>query len=253
MNLWWNERTNQPVKPVILFLGDSITASGHYIRYTEAWLRQHRPTMDMKLVPCGVPSETVSGLSEAAHPFPRPCIHNRLQNALETASPGIVAACYGMNDGIYHPYSEDRLAAYQEGTYRLVERSREVGAKVVLMTPPPFDPISMNAELLPENAPDFSYLTPFLEYDRVLEQYSAWLLSAGDVADQIIDFRSSLLAHTKEQRALDPAYSAGDGIHPNRAGHWVMARTLLKELFGAEPGVIPEVDAISRSLAEETD
>ncbi|GIO54132.1 SGNH/GDSL hydrolase family protein [Paenibacillus cineris] len=253
MDLWWNERTNQPVKPVILFLGDSITASGHYIRYTEAWLRQHRPTMEMKLVPCGVPSETVSGLSEAAHPFPRPCVHDRLQNALDTVSPGIVAACYGMNDGIYHPYSEDRFAAYQEGVFRLVERSRGAGAKVVLMTPPPFDPLSMNAELLPESAPDFSYLAPFQEYDRVLEQYSAWLLSAGDVADQIIDLRSPLLDHTKEHRALDPAYRSGDGIHPNRAGHWVMARTLLKEMFGAAPGVIPDVDAISKSLAEETD
>ncbi|WP_145133689.1 SGNH/GDSL hydrolase family protein [Paenibacillus sp. Y412MC10] len=253
MDLWWNERTNQPVKPVILFLGDSITASGHYIRYTEAWLRQHRPTMEMKLVPCGVPSETVSGLSEAAHPFPRPCVHDRLQNALDTVSPGIVAACYGMNDGIYHPYSEDRFTAYQEGVFRLVERSRGAGAKVVLMTPPPFDPLSMNAELLPESAPDFSYLTPFQEYDRVLEQYSAWLLSAGDVADQIIDLRSPLLDHIKEHRALDPAYRSGDGIHPNRAGHWVMARTLLKELFGAAPGVTPDVDAISSSLAEETD
>jgi lysophospholipase L1-like esterase len=238
MDLWWNERTNQPVMPVILFLGDSITASGHYIRYTEAWLRQHRPTMDMKLVPCGVPSETVSGLSEAAHPLPRPCVHARLRNTLDTVSPGIVAACYGMNDGIYHPYSEDRFAAFLEGMYRLAERSREAGAKVVLMTPPPFDPPSMNAELLPESAPDFSYLTPFREYDRVLEQYSAWLLSAGDVADQIIDLRSPLLDHIKEQRALDPAYRSGDGIHPNRAGHWVMARTLLKEMFGAAPGVI---------------
>ncbi|WP_163874328.1 SGNH/GDSL hydrolase family protein [Paenibacillus favisporus] len=253
MDLWWNERTNQPVKPVILFLGDSITASGHYIRYTEAWLRLHRPTMEMKLVPCGVPSETVSGLSEAAHPFPRPCVHDRLQNALDTVSPGIVAACYGMNDGIYHPYSEDRFTAYQEGVFRLVERSRGAGAKVVLMTPPPFDPPSMNAELLPESAPDFSYLTPFQEYDRVLEQYSSWLLSAGDVADRIIDLRSPMLDHIKEHRALDPAYRSGDGIHPNRAGHWVMACTLLKEMFGAAPGVIPNVDAISKSLAEETD
>ncbi|OZB98819.1 SGNH/GDSL hydrolase family protein [Paenibacillus sp. XY044] len=253
MDIWWNEKTNQPVKPVILFLGDSITASGHYIRYTEAWLRQHRPTLEVKMLPCGVPSETVSGLSEVAHPFPRPCVHNRLRVALETASPGIVAACYGMNDGIYHPYSQERFAAYQAGMHRLVERSRGAGAKVVLLTPPPFDPFSMHAELQPEDAPDFSYLAPFEDYDRVLDQYAAWLLSAGDVADQIIDFRGPLLDHIKHQRALDPAYISGDGIHPNRGGHWVMARTLLKELFGAEPGNIPDVDAVWRSLSEETD
>lgn len=232
--------TDYPLKPVILFLGDSITADGQYIRFIEEWLRQYHPDQEMKLIPCGVPSETVSALSEAAHPFPRPCVHDRLTSALAEAKPDVVVACFGMNDGIYHPFATERFAAYQDGMRRLSARVREAGAKVVLMTPPPFDALSMDAMLLPEDAPDFSYLTPYRDYDRVLERYAQWLLSGGCPADGVIDLRSPLLEHIRQERLLDPGYRSGDGIHPGRSGHWVMARTILRELFGAEPEMLPK-------------
>jgi lysophospholipase L1-like esterase len=233
LNLFASPGTNDHVKPLILFLGDSITADGRYIRYTEEWLRKHRPDQAVELVARGIPSETASGLSEERHPFPRPCIHDRLAGELAAAAAaGVVVACYGMNDGIYHPYSNERFAAYQTGMRQLSALIREAGAKVVLMAPPPFDAASMNGQLLPEEAPDFSYLTPYRDYDRVLERYADWLLSGGCPADGVIDLRTPLLEHIRHERGLDARYRYGDGIHPDASGHRVIARTLLSELFG---------------------
>ncbi|MEK5235757.1 GDSL-type esterase/lipase family protein [Paenibacillus sp. FSL L8-0470] len=232
LHLFADPITNDPVKPVILFLGDSITADGRYIRYAEEWLRKHRPDQEVELVARGIPSETASGLSEARHPFPRPCIHDRLAEELAAAAPGVVVACYGMNDGIYHPYSDERFVVYQAGMRQLSAQIREAGAKVVLMTPPPFDAASMNGQLLPEEAPDFSYLAPYRDYDRVLECYANWLLSGGCPADGVIDLRTPLLEHIRYERRLDAGYSYGDGIHPDASGHRMIARALLSELFG---------------------
>ncbi|MFP4978964.1 SGNH/GDSL hydrolase family protein [Paenibacillus sp. CN-4] len=239
-------------KPTILFLGDSITASGEYIRYTRGWLGTYRPDINAELIGLGLPSETASGLSEPAHPFPRPCIHDRLESALEANPADIVVACYGMNDGIYHPFSEERFAAYREGMLRLGRRIRDTGAAVVFMTPPPFDAASSTVPLVPEDASDFSYLTPYREYDRVLERYAGWLLSGECLADAIIDLRTPLLEHIRRERALDPEYRSGDGIHPNPAGHRVMAQTLLSELFCAE-AEMAELEEIGRLDADNAD
>ncbi|MEK5030537.1 GDSL-type esterase/lipase family protein [Paenibacillus sp. FSL R7-0302] len=219
----------------ILFLGDSITADGRYIGLAREGLSRHRPGLAVELLPCGVPSETVSGLSEAAHPFPRPCVHDRLAGELAAAGPDVVVACYGMNDGIYHPFSDKRFAAYQAGMLKLSALIREAGAAFVLLTPPPFDAVSMEGPLQPAEAEDFSYLAPYRDYDRVLKRYADWLLSGGCAADGVIDMRTPLLEHICHERSLDASYRYGDGIHPDLSGHRIMAGVLLRELFGAEP------------------
>lgn len=234
-------RKQDSTAKTLVFFGDSITASGEYIRFIEACLRQ-RGNLRAELLGMGVPSETASGLSEAAHPFPRPCIHDRLNQVLESSDPWMVVACYGMNDGIYHPFSEERFDAYKEGIRRLVAEIRNKGAISVLMTPPPFDPESMNASLQPGDAPNFSYLEPYQGYDGVLKLYSEWLLSEHP-ADDVIDIRSPLIEHIRSKRSYGRVYSSGDGIHPNREGHRIIAQTILKKLFGLslDLGRMPDI------------
>ena len=60
----------------IVFLGDSITNDGHYINLLEAALRKSHPNAEF--INLGLPSEGCPGLSEPAHPFPRPDVHERL-------------------------------------------------------------------------------------------------------------------------------------------------------------------------------
>lgn len=235
LNGFGKEITDHSAKPLVLFLGDSITADGRYIGLAQEWLRAYRPEWAVELLGRGVPSETVSGLSEAEHPFPRPCVHERLADELAAASPQVIVVCYGMNDGIYHPFSQTRFAAYQEGMRLLSEQVREAGAKIVLMTPPPFDAASFNGPLQPADADDFSYLAPYRNYDQVLQGYGDWLLSGGCPADGVIDLHAPLLEHIRRERSADAAYRYGDGIHPDLSGHRVMARIVLRELFGADP------------------
>src|SRR3954447_8021843 len=109
----------------ILFLGDSITYAGGYVDYVDLALLTHLPGRRIELLDLGIPSETTSGLSEPGHPFPRPDVHERLDRTLNTLAaegwkPDLIVACYGMNDGVFMPLSDDRFAAYHDGIRRLV-------------------------------------------------------------------------------------------------------------------------------------
>ncbi|MDF2922205.1 MAG: alpha/beta hydrolase fold [Paenibacillaceae bacterium] len=225
----------------VLFLGDSVTDNSLYIAYLDAYFRLHRPELDISLIPLGVSSETASGLSEPAHPFPRPCVHDRLAAALREARPDWVVCCYGMNDAIYYPFSEERFAAYREGMLALVKQIRQSGAKAAVMTPPPFDTASFSGHTAPEDAADFSYMKPYEAYDLVLERYSDWLRSLNaETVDGFIDIRTPMKRDIAQRREQDPQYSSGDGIHPNPYGHWVMAATLLGKLFTVMLERMPE-------------
>lgn len=101
----------------IVFLGDSITYAGHYVDQFEAFLATRYPGRQFEVLDLGLPSETVSGLSEPGHAggkFPRPDLHERLDRVLTKTKPDLVISCYGMNDGIYQPLSEERFAKYRE-------------------------------------------------------------------------------------------------------------------------------------------
>jgi lysophospholipase L1-like esterase/pimeloyl-ACP methyl ester carboxylesterase len=220
-----------------LFIGDSITQGGLYIKQLEQYFAEHLPDHGLVLRNAGLSSETASGLSEPDHPFPRPCIHSRLEQVLAQHAPDWVVFCYGMNDGIYYPFSEERFQRYQEGIHRIVDRVRGIGAKVAVMTPPPFDAKSMDANrLLPSGEDEYSYKTPYANYNEdVLSTYAQWIRTElRPYVDCVIDIHSTMQAHLLKARVKDPAYISGDGIHPNAAGHGIMARTILRELFFME-------------------
>ena len=265
-----------PARKTIVFLGDSITEDGTYIALLDAYFRLHAPESDLTLINLGVSSETASGLSEAEHGFHRPCVHDRLERALAETKPDWVVVCYGMNDGIYHPLSEERFAAYRGGMLRLLERIRSAGAKAIVMTPPPFDPPSLDGaadRLLPAGEPDYSYLRPYEGYDEVLAAYAEWVLTLGErpaenaggaeaagsatvtpTADAVVSIHAPMLAQIAEARKADPAYASGDGIHPFAPGHWIIAKALLRVLFNVTLERAPDyLPASSAEAAEETD
>src|SRR4029078_11450793 len=122
----------------VLFLGDSITNAGGYVQYVEAYLLTRFPEQHFQLINLGLSSEGVTGLSEPDHPFPRPNVHERLQRALDKVHPTVVVACYGMNAGIYSPFDAERFGRYQAAIGELREKVRRAGARLTLITPPPF-------------------------------------------------------------------------------------------------------------------
>jgi len=234
-------KADQPAAPTFLFLGDSVTAAGGYVRQIGAELAKQNPAT--KVVNRGRNSETASDLSEAYHPGRRPCVLARLDKELADAKPTWVVACYGINDGIYHPFNEKRFAAYQTGIESFIKKVQAAGAKVILLTPPPYartgafpegadaaareeivKKADAAADVEAEKDPNkFGYRTPYAYYDEVMARYSKWLLTLNGRKDVwVVDLRTPMLAKVKETHGGDP-------IHPNGLGHSIMAEAFLKQ------------------------
>lgn len=216
----------------VLVLGDSITADGRYINYVNEYFEKYHKKEQIRFWNEGCSSENISGLTETIHPGPRPCIFDRIEQILENTTARSVLLCYGMNDGIYHPFCEDKFVLYKTGIRKLVSILDARGMKVTLMTPPPFDPLSFVGELRDKNADDFGYLTPYQEYDDVLQVYADWILEEyGQRGYTVIDLHEKLKQQRKEKRMEDMNYKSGDGIHPNEDGHREIARAILDAMY----------------------
>ncbi len=228
----------------VVFLGDSITYSGQYIEYLEAYALSRFPERHIQFLNLGLPSETVSGLSEPGHAggqFPRPGLHERLARVLVQTKPDLIVACYGMNDGIYYPFGEERFLKFQDGIRRLRIQAEAVGAKVLHITPPAFDPLPLKGKTLPAGRDE--YRQPFEGYNEVLDRYSDWMLAQRAQGWDVVDLHGPMNRHLAEHREQDPAYRlAGDGVHINATGHWLIARQLLLQL-GAPVEVNTMADA----------
>jgi lysophospholipase L1-like esterase len=205
----------------ILFLGNSITWAGNYITDIETYLTIHYPNRQFEIINAGVPSETVSGLSEAGHAdgqFPRPDLEERINRVLSLIKPDLVFAGYGMNDGIYLPLDQTRFQKFKDGILRMHDKIIATGARLIHLTPEFFD------ELRGGHA----------GYEKVMTAYTDWLLSLRNIKKwEVVDvyhpMQKYLDAHRKvdAQMKIDGFELAGDGVHPGETGHWIMAKQVL--------------------------
>ena len=219
----------------ILFLGDSITYSGQYVDAFETFLFLRFPARQFEVINVGLPSETVSGLSEDGHAggqFPRPDLHERLDRVLAKTKPDLIFACYGMNDGIYLPFDEQRFAKFRDGIERLRAKATAAGAQIIHLTPPTFHPLSARNKPGADGQPPAKSLGG---YNEVLDRYAAWLLEQRAKGWRVIDLHGPMNAFIEEKRETNPDFVfAGDGVHANDAGHTLMAGVLIAGLAPAE-------------------
>jgi lysophospholipase L1-like esterase len=200
----------------VVFLGDSITYAGVYVNYVETWLVTRLTERRIEVLNLGLPSETVSGLSEDGHAggsFPRPDLHERLDRVLAATRPDLVVACYGMNCGIYLPFDESRFSKYREGIQWLRERCQAAGARVIHLTPPVYDDVKGGKT----------------GYRDTLRRYSDWLIHQREKGWEVVDIQTPMSRALDAGRARDPGFAlAKDGVHPGEKGHWIMAREVLR-------------------------
>ncbi|MDG1276605.1 MAG: SGNH/GDSL hydrolase family protein [Algoriphagus sp.] len=201
----------------ILFLGNSITYSGEYLAYVETIYRLNNPESKLEWINLGLPSETVSGLSEEGHAggaFPRPDLHERLDRIFSQIQPDLVFANYGMNDGIYLPFDTTRFNKYAGGMRWLNSKIQAINATPIFVTPPIYDP------------------EKGIPYSLTLDFYADWLIAQKSEKDwNVIDIHFPMKAYLETQRKTNPSfYLAKDGVHPNSTGHWLMAKPILEFL-----------------------
>ncbi len=217
-------RGAEPLREVkrIVFLGDSITQRGDYVADIECWLLAQG--LAVEVLNLGLGSETAADLTPAenaehlrAHGFGRPFLSARVSRALAATKPDLLFACYGMNDGTGLPPDASGTARFGAALTALRQAAAAAGVKrVVLLTPPVDDRKDKGGE-------------------ANLVRYTAWLLSKRAEGWDIVDLHTPMRQALDESRATDPAFKfAKDGVHPGREGHWLMAREVLTQFFGAK-------------------
>lgn len=218
----------------VLFLGDSITHGGSYVNFIEAYFVTRYPERRIEFINVGLPSETVSGLSEEGHAggkFPRPDLHERLARVLPKTKPDLVFACYGMNDGIYLPLDPDRFQKFKDGMLWHHQQVIDSGAKIIHVTPSTFDGKGKNTF-----------------YNDVLDHYSDWLLGQRSAGWDVVDLHAAMNHWFAAQREKNPKFSfSGDGVHPNELGHWIMAKQILLHLGAKDIADAPDASAMLAS------
>lgn len=225
----------------IVFLGDSITQGGDYVTDFECWLLSQG--INIEVIDLGLSSETASDLTakenephKTKHGFGRPEVSERLARALSTAKPDLLVVCYGMNDG-------DNLPAGDEGTKRFAKAceyidrtARNLGVKhVTFCTPPMFDARGAKSQ-----------------HEDNIAAYAGWLLTKRSADWDVTDIHGPMVKALAEARAKDPSFKfAGDGVHPGREGHWLMAREILTQSFGAKLDGVNSADQLFASNGNE--
>jgi lysophospholipase L1-like esterase len=204
----------------VVFLGDSITEQQLYTNFVETYLVARHPEMRLSFFNAGWGGDTATGGLA------------RLDRDVLSLAPNLVTVCYGMNDGRYSLPDPAVRAEFAAALRGIVARLRGAGARVVLLTPgmvdvkaaPHLESARYNMETLRGMA------------DEVLHIAREEGLPCADLHQLMNDVNA-------RARAIDPDFCMiPDGIHPDPAGHLVMAHGLLEALGVAPASEWIEID-----------
>jgi lysophospholipase L1-like esterase len=197
----------------LAIIGDSITEQKIFSRIIETYLTVCVPELKITARQFGWSGETAEGF-----------LH-RMTNDCLRFQPTVATLCYGMNDHRYGAYT-DAIGQWYSNNYSAVASSLKAsGARVVLGSPgcvgkvPPWAPdTSVPVEELNLN------LCQLRNMD--IEIAAQEKINFADVFWPM--FTAGFTAHQKY--GADYAVSGKDGVHPDWAGHVVMAYAFLKAM-----------------------
>lgn len=226
----------------IAFIGDSITQGGEYVVDFECFLLANGLTNEV--INLGLGSETATDLTLAEnephktrHGFGRPAASERIARALTNVKPDWLVVCYGMNDGDNLPGGEVGTKRFAAACEFIRKTATDLGVKqIIFCTPPVYD---AKAKGNPQ-------------HEANIAAYADWLLARRADGWRIADIHSPMAKTLDEKRAQDPKFAlAGDGVHPGREGHWIMARAVILETAGRNLAAVDNAEALfAKSGAE---
>ncbi len=195
----------------VVFFGDSITEQRMYTRYIQQYVYVRHPEWDVRFFNAGWGGDTATGALE------------RLERDVLYLKPTLVTLFFGMNDGGYKVEDAPTVATYRASMTGLVKTLLAKGVRVVVFTPGCVDP-------------DRNRNFESVHYLDALETLAK---TALDVAKEQgvpgVDLFHPMLTFQTERKRADPTFTMlPDGVHPNAAGHLVMAKAMLEGL-GLEP------------------
>ena len=213
---------------IVACIGDSVTYAGGngYVEYLQKNVNEAYPVLDLTFLNWGKNSETITGLSEAEHPFPRPYLFDRLSEEIKKQKIDVAIFNYGINCGIYGEPSEELFSMYEKGVNRFLDTMQKYDVKVVLLTPPPFAlKAAKQNGWKPTSEVKYSWKNPYENYDEeVIQEFKKIILSKTHPAIiKKIDIHEPLTKNQHKCYGKDP-------IHPKKKGYELIGETVMAGL-----------------------
>lgn len=215
----------------VVFYGDSITDQRLYTTFVETFAVTRYPRLHFKFVHSGWGGDRVSGGGGGT-------ADERLRRDVIAYNPSVMTIMLGMNDGSYRAFDEGIFAKYKAGYEHIIDSVRQAlpALRITVIKPSPYDDVT--------RPPTFEG-----GYNEVLVKYGNFLAELASKNNlSIADLNTPVVDALKKASAADPKAAqqiVPDRVHPQAAGHLIMAEALLKA-WGATPIVTTvEIDAPS--------
>lgn len=198
----------------VVIYGDSITEQRLYSRYIQQYVYCRYPALNVKFFNAGWGGDTAPGAL------------GRLERDVLSLNPTVVTLFFGMNDGGYKPAEPATIAAYRAGMEGIIKALQAKNIRVVVFTPGCVD-YDKNKNL------------GTADYNKTLEA----LGNVGkELAEQyhcdFVDVHHPMVKFQAEQKAKQPGFCMiPDSVHPDPAGHIMMARIMLTALAAPMPAI----------------
>ncbi len=197
----------------VAICGDSITEQKMYSRIMEDYLTMCVPQLDLTVRQYGWSGERA------------PEFLNRMTNDVLRFEPTVATTCYGMNDHEYRTY-EDRIGDTYRTNQALIARTfKNWGVRVILGS-------AGCVGKVPTWQKDRSFTVDELNSNLGrLRNIDAELATSMDVGFADVFWPMISAGNVARQRyGTNFNISGNDGVHPNWAGHTVMAYAFLKAM-----------------------
>jgi lysophospholipase L1-like esterase len=197
--------------------GDSITEQKMYSRIIETYLTVCAPQLEITARQYGWSGEKTDGFL------------NRMDQDCLRFEPTIATLCYGMNDSRYRPFDVTNGMWYEDHYRAIVRKFKEAGARVVLGSPgcagKTASWVDSRSGSLDEHNQNLCALR-----DIAINVAETEGVSFADVFWPMVQAR--VFAPGQHGATKDRPYNVAgkDGIHPDWAGHVVMAYAFLKAM-----------------------
>jgi len=218
----------------VAVIGDSITEQKLYSVYIENYLLMCKPKNGLTVTQFGWGGETAEGFSR------------RMANDCLTFKPKVATTCFGMNDGRYSPMDDNKAKWYRDAQRSVVKQLKDAGVRfIVLGSPGVVDADTFRKD--PAAATMYNKtLAALRDIDRELAKEEGVVFA--DVYAAMMD----VMTQAKAKYGKAYHLGGGDGVHPDRNGHLVMAYAFLKAL-GCDGDIGTITVDLSKSAATASD
>jgi lysophospholipase L1-like esterase len=208
----------------IVFYGDSITEQNLYSAFLETFLRSRFPQKKLGIFNFGWGGDTAPGGNR------------RFARDVTPVKPSLVFVNFGMNDGGYQAYDEPTFRIYMDAQQALADTIKSAGAREVLFTTSPIDDV-----LRGDNG----------VYNDTLSRMAWGVVSlARERQLPMIDLLHPMAEVQRLAREKNPGSTMiPDTVHPNAAGHLVMAYLAMRQIDA--PHTVGEIEVDGANVRSE--